>query len=154
MYFQDIEYNHLLYNTFGPISFSLSTNQVVKIQTNNGTGKTIFLKSILGLLIPRKGILFSKNYILGNQKEIMYSFSMNRLSNSQVKKLKLLVSFLYKYLYWILDEPYSYLDITSIHYLKKKILENSNKKSTILITDCIKKTMLPTLIFYFGSKWI
>jgi len=37
----DIEYHHLLYNTFGPVSLSIVKNNLTKIQTNNGTGKTI-----------------------------------------------------------------------------------------------------------------
>jgi ABC-type transport system involved in cytochrome c biogenesis ATPase subunit len=153
MYFQDIQYNHLLYNTFGPICFYLGLDEIIKIQTNNGTGKTIFLKSVLGLLVFKKGLVLSGN--VNNKNTSFYaSTNINRLSNSQVKKFKLITSFLYKKNYWILDEPYSYLDITSIHYLKKKIIESTSKKYTIIITDCIKKTMLPTLIFYYGSKWI
>lgn len=153
MYIQDIQYNHLLYNTFGPICFYLGPNEVIKIQTNNGSGKTIFLKSILGLLIFRKGLIltkFNNNNKITNNKFI----NITRLSNSQVKKFKLIQSFFLKKNYWILDEPYSYLDVTSIHYLKKKIIESTSKKYTIIITDCIKKTILPTLIFYYNSKWI
>lgn len=119
MYFQDIQYNHLLYNTFGPICFYLGLDEIIKIQTNNGTGKTIFLKSVLGLLVFKKGLVLSGN--VNNKNTNFYaSTNINRLSNSQVKKFKLITSFLYKKNYWILDEPYSYLDITSIHYLKKK----------------------------------
>lgn len=152
MHILDITYNHLLYNTYGPVCVSVKKYSVTKIQTNNGTGKTIFLKAILGLIRPSKGVLYSlennnyngKNYIKSNY----------RLSSSQFKKLKVILAYKNKYIYWVLDEPYSYLDLTSIHYFKKKILEYNFKKCSIIITDCIQKSMLPTLIFYFGTKWI
>lgn len=152
MYIQDIHYNHLLYNTFGPISFNMDANNLIKIQTNNGTGKTIFLKTILGLLFLKKGIVM--NYVSNNNFYLFDIGTRNRLSSSQLKKLKLIKSYLNKHVLWVLDEPYSYLDLTSIHFFKKKIIECFYKRYIILITDCIKNIILPTIIFYFGLKWI
>lgn len=153
IYILDIMYNHLLYNTYGPICVTLKNSCITKIQTNNGTGKTVFLKAILGLIKPNKGIISNSN-ILNSFIENKTVNGNYRLSSSQLKKYKIILSYINKYTYWVLDEPYSYLDLTSVHYFKKKILECSFKKYTVIITDCIHKSMLPTLIFYFGSKWI
>jgi ABC-type transport system involved in cytochrome c biogenesis ATPase subunit len=148
-YLQDIEYTHLLYNSFGPINCKITTNTFVKYQTNNGTGKTILLKTLIGLLIPKQGILYINKTTTSTQ--IILN---NRLSNSQFKKYKLLNQHLCKNLIWIFDEPYSFLDITSIIYYKKKIITHINKFGSVIITDCIKKTMLPCIIYYNNVNWL
>lgn len=153
MHVLDIMYNHLLYNTYGPICITLKNSMITKIQTNNGTGKTIFLKAILGLIKPTKGILLKPNNVT-NFNIINNIKGSHRLSSSQFKKFKIILAHMNKYTYWVLDEPYSYLDLTSVHYFKKKILECNFKRYTIVITDCIHKSMLPTLIFYFGTRWV
>ena len=149
IFLQDIEYTHLLYNSFGPITCTIKLHTFIKFQTNNGTGKTILLKTLMGLLIPKKGILIQV------QKQNSSNQSLNnRLSNSQFKKYKLLVQNEKKNKIWVFDEPYSFLDITSIIYYKKKIISNLNKTNTIILTDCIKKTMLPCIIYYTGLFWL
>lgn len=152
MHVLDVTYNHLLYNTYGPVSISIKRFSITKIQTNNGMGKTIFLKAILGLIRPSKGLLC--NLEKNSYKKRKNIKGDRRLSSSQFKKFKVILAYQNKYIYWILDEPYSYLDLTSIHYFKKKIIEYNFKKCSVIITDCIQRTMLPTLIFYFGTKWI
>jgi ABC-type transport system involved in cytochrome c biogenesis ATPase subunit len=148
IYLQDIEYTHLLYNTFGPITLTIKINTFIKLQTNNGTGKTILLKTIIGLLIPKKGIIAIKtNDIIKNK------YLTNRLSNSQSKKYKLLTES-HKKTILIFDEPYSFLDLTSIIFYKKKIQLHLIKKGTIILTDCLKKIMLPSIIYYNSIYWI
>jgi ABC-type transport system involved in cytochrome c biogenesis ATPase subunit len=149
IYLQDIEYAHLLYNSFGPITCKIQQNTFVKFQTNNGTGKTILLKTLIGLLVPKKGLIINLKKKLNN----LY-ISNNRLSNSQSKKYKLIKQNEQKNKIWIFDEPYSFLDITSIIYYKKKIITHINKNGNVIITDCIKKTMLPCIIYYNGLFWI
>ncbi len=152
LYFQDLEYNHLLYNTFGPVTYSISENSITKLQTNNGTGKTILLKTLIGLLIPKIGIII--NNVTVYKKQINFS-SNNRLSNSQSKKYKLLTQIIYnKSNIWLFDEPYSFLDLTSIIFYKKRIFTHVNKGGIVILTDCIKKTMLPCIIYYNGLYWI
>lgn len=149
IYLQDIEYAHLLYNSFGPITCKIQQNTFVKFQTNNGTGKTILLKTLIGLLLPKKGLIINFKKKLNN-----FYISNNRLSNSQSKKYKLIKQNEQKNKIWIFDEPYSFLDITSIIYYKKKIIAHINKNGNVIITDCIKKTMLPCIIYYNGLSWI
>jgi ABC-type transport system involved in cytochrome c biogenesis ATPase subunit len=148
IYLQDIEYTHLLYNTFGPITCTIKNNSVTKFQTNNGTGKTILLKTLIGLLLPKKGLLLFQTNIYTKNNNIS-----NRLSNSQSKKYNLLLESNKKN-FLIFDEPYSFLDITSIIFYKKKIKLHLNKKGTIILTDCLKKIMLPSIIYYTGLSWI
>jgi ABC-type transport system involved in cytochrome c biogenesis ATPase subunit len=149
IYLQDIEYAHLLYNSFGPITCKIQQNTFVKYQTNNGTGKTILLKTLIGLLLPKKGLILNFKKKLSNLHVLN-----NRLSNSQSKKYKLIIQNEQKNKIWIFDEPYSFLDITSIIYYKKKIITHINKNGNVIITDCIKKTMLPCIIYYSGLSWI
>jgi ABC-type transport system involved in cytochrome c biogenesis ATPase subunit len=149
LYFQDLQYSHLLYNTFGPVTCTIKFSTFTKIQTNNGTGKTIFLKTLIGLLIPKKGIIIN-NY----QKSMHCESANNRLSNSQSKKFKMLLSINNKMNVWIFDEPYSFLDITSIIFYKKKIINHLSKNGTIIFTDCIRKTILPSMIYYSDIKYI
>jgi ABC-type transport system involved in cytochrome c biogenesis ATPase subunit len=152
LYFQDLEYNHLLYNTFGPITYSISENSIIKLQTNNGTGKTILLKTLIGLLIPKAGIMYNNNII--NKEKTAFYYN-NRLSNSQSKKYKLLTYIIHnKSNIWLFDEPYSFLDITSIIFYKKRIFTHINKGGIVILTDCIKKTMLPCIIYYTGLYWL
>jgi ABC-type transport system involved in cytochrome c biogenesis ATPase subunit len=152
LYFQDLEYNHLLYNTFGPITYSIKENSIIKLQTNNGTGKTILLKTLIGLLIPKNGIIIQNKI---RQQKINNNNSNNRLSNSQSKKYKLLTQVIYnKNNIWLFDEPYSFLDITSIIFYKKRIFTHINMGGLVILTDCIKKTMLPCIIYYNGLFWI
>lgn len=149
LYFQDLQYAHLLYNVFGPITCSIKFSNFIKVQTNNGTGKTIFLKTLIGLLIPKKGI------IINSYKRINSNMLVtNRLSNSQSKKFKLMSSLHQGMALWLFDEPYSFLDITSIIFYKKKIINHVNRKGTVILTDCIKKTILPSIIYYTGIQWI
>lgn len=150
---QDLEYAHLLYNSFGPITCSIIPSSFTKLQTNNGTGKTILLKTLINLLIPKNGIIYNNiNNKIFQNKHVQFN---NRLSNSQNKKFKLLnTTNIKKSNLWILDEPYSFLDISSIIYYKKKIITFNNKGGTIIITDCIKKTMLPCIIYYSNLTWI
>lgn len=149
IYLQDIEYTHLLYNSFGPITCKIQFNTFIKYQTNNGTGKTILLKTLIGLLLPKKGTILNTQKQLNNIQKLN-----NRLSNSQSKKYKLLTQNEKKNKIWIFDEPYSFLDITSIMYYKKKIITHVNKINAVIITDCVKKTMLPSIIYYNGLLWI
>jgi ABC-type transport system involved in cytochrome c biogenesis ATPase subunit len=86
IYLQDIEYAHLLYNSFGPITCKIQQNTFVKYQTNNGTGKTILLKTLIGLLLPKKGLILNFKKKLSNLHVLN-----NRLSNSQSKKYKLII---------------------------------------------------------------
>jgi ABC-type transport system involved in cytochrome c biogenesis ATPase subunit len=148
-YLQDIEYTHLLYNSFGPLTCKIYPNSFVKFQTNNGTGKTILLKTLIGLLLPKSGVLTITK--INNKQKYLTN---NRLSNSQSKKYKLLYQNISKNFIWIFDEPYSFLDITSIIYYKKKITTHVNKLGTVLITDCVKKTMLPCIIYYTHLQWL
>jgi ABC-type transport system involved in cytochrome c biogenesis ATPase subunit len=148
IYLQDIEYTHLLYNTFGPITCTIKYNSFIKFQTNNGTGKTILLKTLIGLLIPKKGL-----FILKQNNSFIYKDNNNRLSNSQSKKYKLLNESNKKNIL-IFDEPYSFIDITSIIFYKKKIKTHINKKGTVILTDCLKKIMLPSILYYTGLHWI
>src|SRR6185437_15092723 len=80
----DIEYHHLLYNTFGPVSLSIVKNNLTKVQTNNGTGKTILLKTIIGMMIPTNGTIIKTSDIKTHINNI---YNSTRLSNSQSKKL-------------------------------------------------------------------
>lgn len=148
IYLQDIEYTHLLYNTFGPITCTIKTNSIIKFQTNNGTGKTILLKTLIGLLLPKKGLFLFQTNIQTDAKKMV-----NRLSNSQSKKYNLLIESNKKN-FLIFDEPYSFLDLTSIIFYKKKINLHLNKKGTIILTDCLKKVMLPSIIYYSGLFYI
>jgi ABC-type transport system involved in cytochrome c biogenesis ATPase subunit len=149
LFFQDLEYNHLLYNTFGPLTCSIKRTQCIKLQTNNGTGKTVLLKTITGMLLPKKGMIIDS--VRNHQMKYMQN---NRLSNSQYKKYKLIYNLANKCYLWILDEPYSFLDITSIIYYKKKIVSHVNHGGSVLFTDCVKKTMLPCIIYYNSLQWI
>lgn len=149
IYLNDIEYTHLLYNSFGPITCKIQTNLFIKFQTNNGTGKTILLKTLMGLLIPKLGFVLRPELISTN--EILNHY---RLSNSQSKKYKLLNQNLKKHKIWLFDEPYSFLDMTSIIFYKKKIISHCNKKGSVLFTDCIKRTMLPCIIYYSSLLFI
>lgn len=147
----DIEYHHLLYNTFGPVSLSIVKNNLTKIQTNNGTGKTILLKTIIGMMIPTNGTIIKTSDIKTHINNI---YNSTRLSNSQSKKLTMSKFIFFKKNIYLFDEPYSFLDIASISFFKKKMITLINKKSTVVITDCIKKSLLPTMIFYYGLKWL
>jgi ABC-type transport system involved in cytochrome c biogenesis ATPase subunit len=151
MFFQDLEYTHLLYNTFGPYTLHINEGLFIKLQTNNGTGKTMLLKTILGLLITKRGLLvFTNMYSKSNKVQ-----QTSRLSNSQTKKYKLIESISnMKKKNWILDEPYSFLDFSSIIFYKKKINTHINKCGSVILTDCIKKTMLPSIIYYASLLWL
>lgn len=110
-------------------------SNIIHIISFNSSGKTLFLKWIL------------KN------KEIKQKYMKNNISTSQLKKKN--ISFQSKNKNWILDEPYTMLDINNYAYLKQNFKEHLNKRGKIYYTYNLNKNKKKiTMYFFYSYLWL
>jgi len=119
-----------MYNTQGTSAKSSITN----IISYNSSGKTVLLK-----------------YIARKKKRIDEK-NVDILSTSQKKKKKI---FEKKKQIWIIDEPYTLLDIHNYVLIKQVFKEHLNKKGVVYYTYNIKKIKKKhTMFFFYSHLWI
>jgi len=163
---------------FSNISIAFNKSQITNIHGLNGSGKTSFLKTILGITEPTFGKIYysnenlmnmvtyighrfalknnltvNENLVHGqafkgtvNQKMIdtaLNTFNIIKYKNTFIKNLshgqqkrvalsKLLSTNSY---IWIIDEPYSALDLEGIEIFNKLAIRHIESNGTIIMTS-------------------
>ena len=146
---------------FEDISLSLTSGKIVIIKGRNGSGKTSFLKTILNILEPSSGSIYWKGKIINKNlydyyKNVTYisdktssirqlsvyenikiwkKIFISDVSYKQIKKLELLRLIIENKKIWILDEPFTNLDIESIEMISQTFMDHSNNSGCIIFSS-------------------
>lgn len=114
-------------------------SNIIHIISFNSSGKTLFLKWLI-----KNNQLYST---------LQYNMSQKNVSTSQHKKKN--ISLNSKKKHWILDEPYTMLDVNNYAYLKQYFKEHLNKHGYIYYTYNLNKNKKNiTIYFFYSYLWL
>tara|TARA_B110000008_G_scaffold274849_1_gene311321 strand:- start:460 stop:1065 length:606 start_codon:yes stop_codon:yes gene_type:complete len=163
---------------FSNISISFNKSQITNIHGLNGSGKTSFLKTIIGITEPTSGKIYYVNEDLmsmityiGHRFALKNSLTVNEnlihaqafkgavnqkvidaaldvfniikyknsfvknLSHGQQKRVALSKLLSTNSIIWIIDEPYSALDLEGIEIFNKLAMKHIENNGTIIMTS-------------------
>ena len=153
-----VEY-YFFFTSINKLVFTLWDNSFLNLQSLNGFGKTFMLKNILNIELKYNGYVHWKNkkkqrlkiispfflnkvilkqfinysYKFGIEDKILIDSSL--LSSGQKKKRLLIYLLLSKSNIWFLDEPETFLDLSSLSILNTKCLEHINSNGLCIVTS-------------------
>ena len=153
-----VEY-YFFFTSINKLVFTLWSNSFLNVQSLNGFGKTLLLKNILNIELKYNGYVYWRNkkkqrlkirspfflnkIILKQFINYSYKFGIEDkiitdsrlLSSGQKKKRLLIYLLLSKSNIWFLDEPETFLDLSSLSILNTKCLEHINSNGLCIITS-------------------
>lgn len=126
------------------INLSLSGGKIYGFVGKNGSGKTMLMRAICGLILPTSGFVKINNKIIG--KDISFPDSVGALIEnpgfiseySGFQNLKILAQIL------VLDEPFNALDEVSCENVKKMIL-SAKVPDRVVLLSCHDKNQINAL---------